>query len=63
MTPYKIVAYDIGCASIYPRAGGDRVGWVLQNYSGYWEAFVTRGVPLGQRKYRADAAALVWMSR
>ncbi len=64
--PYKVVAREPGAADVHDRTTGEWVGFVLEDYYGFWQPYVVvKGE--GRRiasplRYRKDAALVVWVS-
>jgi hypothetical protein len=68
LRPYKLIAYEPGAANVIHRYTGERVGWVLQDHRGNWEAIGGvdaggRPIVVGYFHWRAAAAEAVWEER
>jgi hypothetical protein len=61
MKPYKIVAYEPGAAHVYDRESGEKIGFLLADFYGYWEAGGKPFDVVGPLfRYRDEAAERLW---
>lgn len=60
--PWLIRADFPAEATILLRATGVKIGRVLQNFHGRWEAVDNRGASISLHRYRKDAALAVWLN-
>lgn len=61
--PFKIAAVEPGVADVVDRRTNRRVGYVLQDYQGNWEARCGDYYVGDKREFRRDAAWDVWNHR